>query len=125
MVANDTIVNQALDALNEIQVSGNGGMMLYLTFPNISHSECSGEVANYEISREEFQDVLLSVMNENNRHLNKDEKLALATLASRPWEEYKITTCGVGDTDSKGLPPRKGTWIITAIFGRSDLIINW
>jgi hypothetical protein len=122
---NDSTVNQALDALNEIQISGNGGMMLYLTFPNISHKECVGEVAHYEITREEFQDALMAVMKENNRHLSNDEKIELATIASQPWEQYKVTACGAGDSNSKGLAPRKGTWIITAIFGTSDLLINW
>lgn len=124
-IDNDSTVNQALDALTEIQRSGNGGMMLYLTFPNISHKECVGKVAHYKISREEFQDALMAVMEESNRHLSNDEKIELATIASQPWQQYKVTVCGAGDSNSKGLAPRKGTWIITAIFDTSDLLINW
>ncbi len=125
LLESDSTIDQALDALTEIQRSGNGGMMLYLTFPNISHEECVGEVAHYDLSQEEFKDALLAVMNKNNRHLNNDEKMELAALASLPLKQYKIIVCGAGDNSKKGLAPREGRWIVTAIFGASDLIINW
>lgn len=125
----NTAIDKALDALNEIQVSGDGGMMLYLTFPNIYHRECKGTVNTFEISREEFRNALIDVMSKNNRTLNEEERSKLATTASLPLEWYTIKACGSTTEVSifkKGeVPPQKGTWIITEIFGVSDLLINW
>lgn len=125
----DTIIDEAMDALNEIQVSGDGGMMLYLTFPNIHHKECKGAVSYFEISRKEFHDVLIDVMIKNNRTLTDLERSKLAATASLPSELFMIKTCGATTEPlelNKGeIPPKKGTWIITEIFGVSDLIINW
>jgi hypothetical protein len=126
---NDTTADEALDALNEIQVSGDGGMMLYMTFPNIYHKECKGAVSTFEISRKEFHDALIDVMIKNNRTLTELERSQLAATASLPSELYIVKACGA-TTESlelnKGeIPPRKGTWIITEIFGVSDLLINW
>ncbi len=126
---NRTDIDKAMDALNDIQVSGDGGLMLYLTFPNIYHRECTGAISTFEISREELHDALLEVMNKNNRTLTNLERSSLASLASKPWSLYTVKTCG-STTESSELnqgktPPRKGTWIITEIFGVSDLLINW
>lgn len=128
-IEEDTVITNALDALTEIQVSGNGGMMLYLTFPFIAHKECTGGVGFYEISQAEFQDVLMDVMKQNNRHLSDSEKRKLAAAASCPMKKYKLKYCaGSGqkvDVNASKFPPRKGTWVFTAIFGASDLLINW
>lgn len=48
---NDTIIDEAMEALNTIQISGDGKMMLYLTFPNIHHQECQSELSIYQISK--------------------------------------------------------------------------
>ena len=126
---NDTIIDEAMEALNTIQITGDGKMMLYLTFPNIDHQECQGEVSSYEISKEELHDALIDVMAKNNLTLTKKKRFRLAAAASSPRELYTVQTCvsttePLASTEGK-IPLRKGTWIITAIFGRSDLLINW
>ncbi|BDS11504.1 hypothetical protein [Aureispira anguillae] len=120
---NDTIIDEAMDALNTIQITGDGGMKLYLTFPNIHHNECQGVVRISEISQEEFRDALLEVMAENNLTLTEHERSKIAATASKPRGIYTVKTCG--STTEGETPRRKGTWIIMAIFGRSDLLINW
>ena len=72
---NDTIIDEAMEALNTIQITGDGKMMLYLTFPNIDHQECQGEVSSYEISKEELHDALIDVMAKNNLTLTKKRDL--------------------------------------------------
>jgi hypothetical protein len=122
-------IDKAMNAFTEIQVNGDGRMMLYLTFPNIDHRECYGEVSTFEISREEFHDALLDIMSKNNHRITDLERSKLAAVASLPSALYKVTTCGstteLSESNSGETPPRKGTWIIPAIFGRSDLLINW
>ncbi len=128
-VENITDIDKAMNALNEIQVNGDGNMMLYLTYPNIPHNECVGVVSTFEISREEFHDALIEVMSKNNRKFMELKRASLASVASKPLGYYTLTTCG-STTKSmelvKGaIPPRQGTWIIPEIFGVSDLLINW
>ena len=126
---NDTIIDEAMGALNTIQITGDGKMMLYLTFPNIDHQECQGEVSSYEISKEELHDALLDVMARNNLTLSKQKRFRLASIASSPLELYTVKTCGLTTeplaANEGQIPLRKQTWIITAIFGRNDLLINW
>lgn len=122
-------VDMAMEALNTIQLTGDGGMTLYLTFPDIHHNECQGEVSTYEISQEEFRDALLEVMAKNNQTLTDLVRSRLASTASQPLNLYRVKTCGsttepLATTEGQ-IPLHKGTWIITAIFGRSDLLINW
>lgn len=121
--------DMALDALNELQVNGDGKMMLYMTFPNIHHSECVGEVELMKISRAEFKEALLKVMSINNIGISAERQLELATLASKPDSTYMVNICGadhINNNDSSSVTaPMSGTWIISAIFGTSDLLINW
>jgi hypothetical protein len=126
---NKSITDKALDALNEIQVNGDGGMMLYLTFPNISHKECKGDESTFEITEKQFHDALISVMLNNNHKFTVAKRSQIAKLASQPWANYTVTVCG-GSTDTTQLindtlPIHQGTWIIREIFGESDLLINW
>lgn len=117
-----------MGALNTIQITGDGKMMLYLTFPNINHQECLGEVSTYQISKKELHDALLDVMAKNNLTLSEKKRLRLAAAASGPGKFYTVKTCGLiteASASTQGVSQRKGTWIITAIFGRSDLLINW
>lgn len=116
---------KALDALTHIQVTGDGKMMLYLTFPNISHQECQGTVHEYEISQAEFQNALLEVMKSNNLKFSDAERTSTAARAAHPEKRYRIKACGLDEKTANGNPPRKGTWIIPAIFGESDVVINW
>ena len=125
----DGDIDDALHALTEIQVNGDGGMMLYLTFPNISHRECSGAVSTFEITRKEFHDALMDVMNKNNTIFSDKKRAELAKTALKPADHYTVKTCGATTesielTDGE-IPPRKGTWVISEIFGVSDLLINW
>ncbi len=121
--------DRALNALTEIQTNGDGKMMLYLTFPNIHHSECVGEVHTIEISRKEFKEVLLKVMKYNNTGISEERKEELATLASNPDVYYKVTICGAtnkeGDESGSEKNALSGTWIIYNIFQTSDMLINW
>lgn len=128
-IDNRSATDKAMDAFNEIQVNGDGGMMLYLTFPNITHKECQGDVHTYDISDQEFRSALTQVMIQNNHKFSPSKRTQLATFGSQPWAYYTVTTCGSVNDSSKvtndNLPPRQGTWIITEIFGVSDLLINW
>lgn len=121
--------DQALDALNEIQVNGDGKMMLYMTFPNIHHSECVGEIESIEISKAEFKSSLLKVMSVNNTGLSPERQLELASIASKPDSTYRVNICGANHVSNSGsssiTAPMSGTWIIREIFGTSDLLINW
>lgn len=121
--------DQALDALNEIQVHGDGKMMLYMTFPNIHHSECVGEAESIEISSAEFKSALLKVMSINNTGISPERQLELAILASKPDTSYMVNICGANQASiiesSNVTAPMSGTWIISEIFGASDLLINW
>lgn len=122
-------IDNAMDALNEIQVSGDGKMMLYLTFPNIYHDECIGVVSTIKISREEFHDALIEVMSKNNQRITGTGRDSLASVASKPLGYYTLKTCGSTTKYMKSMkgavPTRQGTWIIPEIFGVSDLLINW
>jgi hypothetical protein len=126
---NRSATEKAMDAFNEIQVNGDGGIMLYLTFPNITHKECQGDIHSYDISAQEFRSALTQVMIQNNHKFSPSKRTQLATLGSQPWAYYTVITCGSMTDSSKvandSLPPRQGTWIITEIFGMSDLLINW
>jgi hypothetical protein len=127
LVDNRTDEEKALDALDDIQVSGGG--KLYSTFPNISHQECKGTINNYEISNEEFEDALLELLEKNYHNMSINERTYLASVSSKAQEEYKVSVCGstILDADAtKNMgPPRNGTWIFPAILDQRDLIIIW
>jgi len=124
-----TDIDKALSALTEIQVNGDGYMMLYLTFPNIYHAECTGTVSTFKISKAAFRDALLEVMRKNNSRLTELQQASLSSIVSKPLDSYTLTACGSTcksmELTEGAIPPRKGTWIFSAIFGVSDLLINW
>ena len=136
---NDSVINnlafsdnkseqeKALDALNDIQMSGGG--KLYSTFANIAHSECRGAIENYAISNAEFENALLELLDENYRDLSKEQREYLASTSAKAQKEYQLTTCGstdpLTDTTMSSEPPRNGTWIFPAILDQRDLTIIW
>jgi|SaaInlStandDraft_1057018.scaffolds.fasta_scaffold12707_2 hypothetical protein len=126
IIDNRTDEEKALDALDKIQVSGRN---LYSTFPNIDHIECRGTINNYEISKEEFKDALVELLDKNYQNLSSSERNYFASNSSKSQEKYKLTiynsTITVTDTTINSEPPRNGTWLFPAILDQRDLIIIW
>lgn len=118
---------KALDALNEIQMSGSG--KLYSTFANITHSECEGAIKNYVISSVELETVLLELLDEYCPNLSSDQRSYLASTSAKAQGEYELTTCGsivlLTDTTINPKLPHNGTWIFPAVLDQRDVIIVW
>ena len=115
----------ALDALDDIQVSG---WQLYSTFPNIPH-DCSTPIKTYQISQSEFRIALLQLLNQYYTHLPTKERTELATIASKAQIKYNLTVCGAtfGNklNENVNQPPTSGIWIFEALLDQRDLIIKW
>ena len=116
---------KALDALDKIQISG---WQLYSTFPNNKH-DCEGIISSFKMTQEEFKDALLQLLNQYYLDIPLDERIELATTASKAQEEYIVKTCG---TTAEKLtleefikPPKRGTWIFQSLLNQRDLVIKW
>lgn len=124
---NKTEQDKAMDALNEIQVSGGG--KLYSTFANIAHSECKGAIEKYVISSLEFEAALLELLNKNYPHLPIDQRQHLASTSAKAQKEYSLTICGTTtsskDTMITSQAPRQGTWIFPAVLEQRDVVVVW
>lgn len=116
---------KALDALDKIQLSG---WHLYSTFPNLEH-DCYGTNNSFKITPKQFEDALLYLLNQHYLNIPKEERIELASVASKAQEEYLVRTCGA---TSEGLileesaePPRYGMWIFQSFLNQRDLVIQW
>lgn len=118
---------KAMDALNEIQLSGGG--KLYSTFANIAHRECTGAIKEYVISSTAFETALLELLNKNYQHLPVEQRKYLASIAAQAQAEYPLTVCGatsfLKDTTTNSKPPYRGTWIFPAILEQRDVVVVW
>ncbi|MFT5778519.1 MAG: hypothetical protein ACI837_001475 [Crocinitomicaceae bacterium] len=116
---------KALDALDEIQISG---WHLYSTFPNLEH-DCQGDITSFKITKEQFEDALLKLLNQYYLDMPEEERIELATIASKAQEEYTIKTCTAASrvliVEGSVNPPQSGMWIFQSLLNQRDLIIKW
>lgn len=116
---------KALDALDKIQVSG---WQLYSTFPSLNH-DCQGINSSFRITQAQFHDALLDLLNQYYLDLPEEERIELASTASKAQDKYIVRTCGATTEklimEESVAPPRKGRWIFRSLLAQRDLVINW
>ena len=115
----------ALDALDTIQISGS---QLYSTFPEHEH-DCHGNISSYIITRDEFEDALIDLLNQHYLDMPKEKGADLAFRAAKAQEEYIVRTCGSASKllilEELEAPPKSGMWIFPSLLDQRDLVIQW
>lgn len=116
---------KALDALDRIQISGH---QLYSTFPNYSHNR-QGIISSFKISQTEFEEALLQLLNQFYLNITKEERIKLASIASKAQEAYNLETRISASeplvSEYTEAPLKRGMWIFKSLLNQRDLIIKW
>lgn len=116
----------AFDALNKLQVSTDERNRLYSTFAGIFQN-CYPPDTSLTISQSELLKAMKQFVTFNCKNLTTEERDTLAATSILAQKEYTLSLCLGNSTNInyKNGPPMSGTWVLTSVLGRRDVIIVW
>ncbi len=122
-----TLVQQeAFDALNTLQTSTDEKNRLYSTFANVNHPFYPSDTS-FSITQSELSDFMKQFVSKHCQNLSKEMQDELAKCSVLAQEKYTVLYCNnesVNQNFKNGLP-MSGTWVLTNVLGRRDVIIVW
>lgn len=116
----------AFDALNTLQVSTDEMNRLYSTFANITQP-CYPADTSFIITQSELLIYMKQFVSQNCQNLKEAIRNELAETSVLAQEEYTVFYCG-GHSSIQNYnngPPMLGTWVMSGILGRRDVILVW
>ena len=116
----------AFDALDELQMSGDGSNRLYSTFTN-HYQPFYPPDTSVVISRSEFQTAMSSFLKKHYGNLSLEERERFAETTALAQEEYKVFHCSVNSSslNYKIELPRSGVWVMPNVLGHRDVVLEW
>lgn len=116
----------ALDALNTLQVNTDEMDHIYSTYPNINQP-CYPPDTSFEISQTEFLHYMEQFIFKHCKEMEPEIQNELAKASGLAQEKYKVLHCAEDPLDTKyenGLP-LSGTWVLPNILDRRDVTLVW
>ena len=116
----------AFEALNALQISMDEEELLYSSFAGAAQA-CVPPDSIFTISQQQFHAALLEFTSLHCHVLQPSERDSLALQSSMAAEQYTVLLC----THHEGVPadtsnlPMTGTWVLPAVLGRRDVVMNW
>lgn len=116
----------AFDALNTLQVSTDEMNRLYSTFPG-SVQSCYPPDTSLIISQAELLIAMKQFVTSNCKNLAVDERDELAATSILAQEEYTVLLCldSSAPVAYENGAPMTGTWVLSSVLDRRDVIIVW
>ena len=116
----------AFDALDELQVSGDGSNRLYSTFTNNYHPFYPPDTS-VTITRSELLNALSSFLKRHYKTFSLEERNKLAETAVLAQSQYKMFLCNANSPhlDYEEGIPQKGVWVLPNVLGHRDVILEW
>ena len=94
---------------------------IYSTFAGLKHS-CFPPDTIFKISQVQFLEAMNYFVENNCKKLNEETRTKLAAKSVLAKEEFTINHCKeFGNEHHK----YKGTWVISNLLNRRDLVIHW
>lgn len=114
----------ALEALNQLQVSSEEQHRLYSTLANMIHV-CYPPDTSTTISQADFRMALERFTAAHHTNLLEEVRKNLIQRAALAQKEYRLHICLNEHTTNVSEIPRSGTWIFPGILGHRDLVLVW
>ena len=116
----------AFDALNTLQVNTDQRNRLYSTFAGGDHP-CYPPDTSLTISQPALLTAMKLFVEKNCKNLSAEERDKLAAASVLAQEAYTVALCL---DESAKLPydkgvPMTGTWVLTNVLGKRDVLIVW
>lgn len=116
----------AFDALNTLQTSTDKMNRLYSTFANTNHPFYPADTS-FTISQSELLAFMNQFVSENCQNLSQETRERLVKASVLAQEVYTVMYCGPSSShsDVKNGIPTSGTWVISNVLGRRDIVLVW
>ncbi|MBK5285027.1 MAG: hypothetical protein JJE25_06460 [Bacteroidia bacterium] len=116
----------SFDALNTLQVNTDEKNRLYSTFANIVQP-CYPPDTSIAISRSELLTAMEQFLTKHCTALTIEKRHELVSTAVLAEEEYTVLHCpdNLSDVNYENGLPMTGTWVMSSVLGRRDVVLVW
>lgn len=115
----------ALDILDQIQISTDDPNTFYSTFSGLDHAFLPADTI-LTLKRVEFQKALRTYLETRASTFSSVAKDSLAEMAAAAQEEYIVLVVGEGSPKAvEGWNSNNNIWLIPSLLDHRDVVIHW